>query len=201
MSSCSWFQQQQPEEKQKQQEPPPVYLGTIDQVYPEKNFALVRLIAPMPEPGTTLISHPADGSMGRVGNLSVSSERVDSLRLAADIRGGTVMRGDYVFAYKPLSEPSAKTQQALDDAPSDEMEDDTPLPEVDGLLPASGPGSPAAVPVPVPAAVGASEGISEAPLPPAREAPAPTAPSPTGPQAPQKAPSSLDDIADTLDDL
>lgn len=204
-SSCSWFQQQQePQENPKRQEPPPIYLGTIDQVYPEKQFALVRLIAPMPEPGTTLISHPADGSMGRVGNLSVSAERVDNQRLAADIRGGTVMRGDYVFAYRPLSEPAAKSQETPEEkAAYDESGDDTPLPEVDGLAPV-GPVAPAAslsAPSGATAAPAGTLTLPETPLMPPSSAPAPAVPSPTGPQAPRKAPASLDDIPDTLDDL
>lgn len=211
--SCSWFgQQHEPQEKAAHKEPPPIYLGTIDQVYPEKNFALVRLIAPMPEAGTTLISHPADGSMGRVGNLSVSRERVDSQRLAADIRGGTVVRGDYVFAYRPLSEPDARTQEVPEEsaAASDETGDDTPLPEGEGLAPAgpmpgiAGPLAPVAAPASSPASSPAPAGIlslPEVPLPPAGGAGVPTAPSPTGPRAPRKAPASLNDIPDKYEDL
>ncbi len=190
--SCSWFQQQSPEEKKEEKEPPPIYLGTIDQVYPDRQFALIRLIAPMPAPGTTLISHPADGSTGRVGNLSASSERVDDLRVAADIRGGTVMRGDYVFAYRPLAEPDAKKQEVPADPESDRG-DDTPLPETGGPLPDETevptprdnplPAAPQPLPTPQPATV------------------EPLVPSPTGPQPPRKAPSSLDDIPDRLEEI
>lgn len=198
VASCSWFQQQQlPEEKKEEKEPPPLYLGTVDQVYPDRQFALVRLIAPMPAPGTTLISHPADGSTDRVGNLSASSERVDDLRIAADIRGGTVMRGDYVFAYRPLAEPIAKKQEVPGETPPTNLEeDDTPLPETGGPLPentgvltlpeASLPGMP-------------EQAAPETQSPPA--APPATVPPPAGPQAPRKAPSSLDDIPDRLEDL
>lgn len=191
-ASCSWFQQQQvTEEKKEEKEPPLMYLGTVDQVYPDRQFALIRLIAPMPAPGTTLISHPADGSMGRVGNLSASSERVDDLRVAADIRGGTVMRGDYVFAYRPLAEPAAKKQEASGEALPANGDDDTPLPETGGPLPADTGG----LTLPdVP-----EQSAPETETPPAA---LPTfVPSPTVPQAPRKAPASLDDIPDRLEEL
>lgn len=196
-SSCSWFQQQQaPEEKKRESEPPPLYLGTVDQVYPDRQFALIRLIAPMPAPGTTLISHPADGSTDRVGNMSASPERVDDLRIAADIRGGTVMRGDYVFAYRPLAEPLAKKQDVPGDGPPSPEEDDTPLPETGGPLPPeTGVLSLPENPLPGTTEQAASEKQSPPAAPPA------FVPSPTGPQAPRKAPSSLDDIPDRLEDL
>lgn len=197
-SSCSWFQQQQlPEEKKEEKEPPPLYLGTVDQVYPDRQFALIRLIAPMPAPGTTLISHPADGSTARVGNLSASSERVDDLRVAADIRGGTVMRGDYVFAYRPLAEPIAKKQDVPGEtSPGNGEDDDTPLPETGGPLPENT-GVLTLPEAPLP-------GLPERDIPelqsPSAAPPAPV-PSPAGPRAPRKAPSSLDDIPDRLEDL
>lgn len=82
-----------------------MYVGTVDMVYPDKHFALIRVISPMPDPGTTLISHAPEGFKLRAGNLVVSEERLDPLRIPADIRSGTVMVGDYVYAYRPLSEP------------------------------------------------------------------------------------------------
>ncbi len=85
-----------------------MYVGTVDMVYPDKHFALIRVISPLPEPGTTLISHAPEGFKVRAGNLVVSQERLDPLRIPADIRGGVVMVGDYVYAYRPLSEPNVE---------------------------------------------------------------------------------------------
>lgn len=92
--------------------PPPMYVGTVDMVYPDKHFALIRVISPMPDPGTTLISHAPEGFKVRAGNLVVSEERLDPLRIPADIRSGMVMVGDYVYAYRPLSEPKIEEPKA-----------------------------------------------------------------------------------------
>ena len=56
---------------------PPLHLGAVHQVYPDQGFALLRIIGPMPKGGTVLISHPADGSNTRVGNLVVLSGYID----------------------------------------------------------------------------------------------------------------------------
>ena len=114
-----------------------MYVGTVDMVYPDKHFALIRVISPLPEPGTTLISHAPEGFQVRSGNLVVSEERLDPLRFPADIRSGTVMTGDYVYAYRPLSEPKVeepKTPAPATAAPEGSVGRDatpSPAPEPD----------------------------------------------------------------------
>lgn len=107
--SCSVFQQQKHAvEEEKNEEtgkmPPPLHLGAVHQVIPERNFALLRIIGPMPKEGTVLISHPADGAVDRVGNLMVSSgqHRRGNI-IVADIRSGTVIKGDRVFLYRSIA--------------------------------------------------------------------------------------------------
>lgn len=107
--------------------PPPLHLGAVHQVYPEQNFALLRMIGPIPAPGTTLITHPADGSNDRVGNLCVSNATGSRNGIiAADIRSGTVVKGDRVFRYREIAPPESREQDADDLPPA---EDDTLLPE------------------------------------------------------------------------
>lgn len=107
--ACIHQQQQQstktPNEELKEQEmAPPLHLGAVHQVYPEQGFALLRIIGPVPKGGTVLISHPMDGSNSRIGNLIVSSEFATRNNIiAADIRSGTVMKGDRVFQYRSIS--------------------------------------------------------------------------------------------------
>lgn len=109
--ACIQQQQQQQqssdtqnEELQEQEMAPPLHLGAVHQVYPEQGFALLRIIGPVPKGGTVLISHPMDGSNSRIGNLIVSSEFATRNNIiAADIRSGTVMKGDRVFQYRSLS--------------------------------------------------------------------------------------------------
>lgn len=107
--SCSVFQQQKHAvEEEKEEEaakiPPPLHLGAVHQVIPERHFALLRIIGPMPKEGTVLISHPADGAIDRVGNLMVSSgqHRRGNI-IVADIRSGTVIKGDRVFLYRSIA--------------------------------------------------------------------------------------------------
>lgn len=105
--SCQ--QQQQPgsgsnTETETPQMAPPIHLGAVHQVYPEQKFALLRIIGPMPKSGTVLITHPMDGTNSRIGNLIVSSEfAARNGIIAADIRSGTVMKGDRVFQYRNIS--------------------------------------------------------------------------------------------------
>lgn len=105
--SCQ--QQQRPSseadtENGEQQMAPPIHLGAVHQVYPEQNFALLRIIGPMPKSGTVLITHPMDGTNSRIGNLVVSSEfAARNGIIAADIRSGTVVKGDRVFQYRNIS--------------------------------------------------------------------------------------------------
>ncbi len=109
-SSC--LQQQQPQQQEEQTEKstqprvvPPLHLGAVHQVYPEQGFALLRIIGPMPAPGATLITHPANGSTERIGNLCISAQRPsrDGI-VAADIRSGTMVKGDRVFLYRNISQ-------------------------------------------------------------------------------------------------
>lgn len=107
--ACMQQQQQQisdtrNEKQQEQEMAPPLHLGAVHQVYPEQGFALLRIIGPVPKGGTVLISHPMDGSNSRIGNLIVSSEFATRNNIiAADIRSGTVMKGDRVFQYRSIS--------------------------------------------------------------------------------------------------
>lgn len=107
--SCSVFQQQKHAAEEEKEEgkakiPPPLHLGAVHQVIPERNFALLRIIGPMPKEGTVLISHPADGAIDRVGNLIVSGgqHRRGNI-IVADIRAGTVIKGDRVFLYRSIT--------------------------------------------------------------------------------------------------
>lgn len=108
-TACQLQQQQNPasEDKTEKQEHkilPPMHLGAVHQVYPEQKFALLRIIGPMPRGGTVLITHPADGSNIRIGNLVVSSDfNARGNIIAADIRSGEVMQGDRVFQYRNIS--------------------------------------------------------------------------------------------------
>ncbi len=102
----------------KKTNPKPIYIGTVQQVYPDHNFALVRLARMVPKAGTTLISHPADGTNLRLGNLTVSAEKINnsvSRMIAADIRGGTVVSGDAVYIYENIIPNDAKKQEVADE--------------------------------------------------------------------------------------
>lgn len=108
LSCTQWMQQQKPESECKNEAmpdiPPPLYLGAVHQVFPSDQFALLRIIGPVPEEGTVLITHPADGSTERVGNLIVSSaQHARGNIIAADIRAGEVMKGDRVFRYRSIA--------------------------------------------------------------------------------------------------
>lgn len=109
--------------------PPPLHLGAVHQVFPEKHFALLRIIGPMPQEGAVLITHPPDGATDRMGNLRVSSaQNSRSNIIAADIRSGTVIKGDRVFMYRTI----APVEEDEDEQPPAEEETppaDTPLPE------------------------------------------------------------------------
>ncbi len=91
---------------------PPLHLGAVHQVYPEQGFVLLRIIGPMPKGGTVLITHPADGSNTRVGNLVVTSDQpARNNIIAADIRSGNVMKGDRVFMYRNIAAPDEKPEE------------------------------------------------------------------------------------------
>lgn len=138
LSACSLLPQQQQKQENKDGEekvvvPPPLHLGAVHQVYPERGFALLRMIGPVPSPGTTLITHPADGSNDRVGNLSVSNASgTRNGFIAADIRSGTVVKGDRVFLYREIAPPEAQEEDLTPQEPVAEG-DDTVLPDESGI--------------------------------------------------------------------
>ena len=117
LPGCSVFQQtKRVTEAERKEEmhrtPPPLHLGAVHQVFPEKHFALLRIIGPMPAEGTVLITHPPDGATDRIGNLRVASgQNSRSNIIAADIRSGTVIKGDRVFQYRTVAVEDEEEQQ------------------------------------------------------------------------------------------
>lgn len=110
-------------------ENPPLCLGAVHQVYPEQNFVLLRIIGPMPTPGTTLITHPPDGSVSRLGNICITSEKAARNGIvAADVRAGSVLRGDRVFLYRDVSshEPKEEEEPLSVDSQADVKPTDIP---------------------------------------------------------------------------
>lgn len=108
LCSCSQLQQEQKQGTAAEEEmpniPPPLYMGSVHQVFSADKFALLRIIGPLPPEGTVLITHPADGSADRVGNLIVSSaQHARNNIIAADIRAGLVLKGDRVFRYRSIA--------------------------------------------------------------------------------------------------
>lgn len=113
--SCSswWTQNTSQQEEAKKKTPPPLHLGAVHQVYPAQKFALLRIIGPIPSPGTTLITHPADGSTTRIGNLEVSeNSKPRQGMVVADIRSGVVVSGDRVFLYRNIAPPEEGEQHS-----------------------------------------------------------------------------------------
>lgn len=128
LGACQQQQQQQlqaeTQEEKVPKTPPPLHLGAVHQVYPEQNFALLRIIGPMPGPGDTLITHPADGSNSRIGNLVISTgQPTRNNIIAADIRSGTVVKGDRVFRYRNISVHDASEAEQ---APADDVAEEVP---------------------------------------------------------------------------
>ncbi len=117
LPGCSVFQQtKRVTEAERKEEmhrtPPPLHLGAVHQVFPEKHFALLRIIGPMPAEGAVLITHPPDGATDRIGNLRVSSgQNSRSNIIAADIRSGTVIKGDRVFQYRSVAVQDEEEEQ------------------------------------------------------------------------------------------
>ncbi len=192
-------QQRKAADKQEEAKPrvlPPLHLGAVHQVYPEQGFALLRIIGPMPGPGVTLITHPANGSNERIGNLSISSQQPsrDGI-IAADIRSGTVVKGDRVFRYRNVAAGDDSGDIIAAERPTGLSSEQTE-PDLD-----------AEPIIPPPAAE-----ESEAPIPAPEELPAvettvlptlePAAPGsePDAPSAPAHAPEYLDSIPDSIDD-
>lgn len=193
LSACSLLPQQQQQDKEdsntepKMVIPPPLHLGAVHQVYPEQGFALLRMLGPVPAPGTTLISHPADGSNDRVGNLCVSN--ATSSRngiIAADIRSGTVVKGDRIFLYREIAAPEPQEQDDIQPADPDDSGDDTVVTEDDSpVIPDAG--LPASTPEP--------QQVDTTVLPESTTpAPAPTIDTPDG------IPDSIRDVPDSIND-
>lgn len=99
-ASCS----QQVQQPVKKAVPPPVYVGKVEQVYPNHHYVLIALAGNVYEPGTVLISQsPGREEKCRVANLIVTEERMGRARIPADIRSGAVEAGDLVFLYRNLA--------------------------------------------------------------------------------------------------
>ena len=127
--------------------PPPMHLGAVHQVFPEKHFALLRIIGPLPQEGAVLITHPPDGATDRMGNLRVSSaQNSRSNIIAADIRSGTVIKGDRVFMYRTIAPVEDEDEQSTGEQST--AGEETPAPATDDTLPA-----PPAPELPEPAAL------------------------------------------------
>ena len=196
LAGCSiWQQQQQQQPGSKASDTqdflPPQYLGTVHQVYPAQKFVLLRIIGPLPGAGSTLITHPADGSTARMGNLLVSADTSPrNGMIVADIRSGEVVGGDRVFLYRSIAQPDAEADKKKTVEKPAEPE------QVSALRVRTSDGrTPAAPAAPVPSA--APTAPSAAPIPaPVRAEQA--APLPGQPSAPAEAPGYLKDIPDDV---
>lgn len=192
LSGCSiWQQQQQPGAKEEETKlQPPQYLGTVHQVYASQKFALLRIIGPLPQAGTTLITHPVDGSTSRMGNLEVYSATPRNGMIAADIRSGVVASGDRVFLYRNIAVPEVKEGEKA--AEPTEAPQPAPLSPVAASPARSAGAAPAesALP-PLPEPTAAPE-TTPAPVPTRTESTDPL------PKLPSEAPSYLKDIPDDV---
>ena len=112
-ASCS----QQVQQPVKKAVPPPVYVGKVEQVYPNHHYVLIAL--------AVLISQsPGREEKCRVANLIVTEERMGRARIPADIRSGAVEAGDLVFLYRNLAVPESTGKM-------DEQKPVSPEPETD----------------------------------------------------------------------
>ena len=108
-ASCS----QQVQQPVKKAAPPPVYVGKVEQVYPNHHYVLIALAGNVYEPGTVLISQsPGREEKCRVANLI--------------IRSGAVEAGDLVFLYRNLAVPesSGKMEEQKPGSPEPETDED-----------------------------------------------------------------------------
>lgn len=122
-ASCS----QQVQQPVKKAAPPPVYVGKVEQVYPNHHYVLIALAGNVYEPGTVLISQsPGREEKCRVANLIVTEERMGRARIPADIRSGAVEAGDLVFLYRNLAVPesSGKMEEQKPVCPEPETDED-----------------------------------------------------------------------------
>lgn len=94
----------------------PTFVGVVDNVYSKQGYVLVRLNGMPPAEGAILISQsPEKAEQPRIANLVVSAERLGNLRIPADIRSGTVEKGDLVFLYKNLAAPDKQPENPFAD--------------------------------------------------------------------------------------
>ena len=144
-ASCS----QQVQQPVKKAAPPPVYVGKVEQVYPNHHYVLIALAGNVYEPGTVLISQsPGREEKCRVANLIVTEERMGRARIPADIRSGAVEAGDLVFLYRNLAVPESSGQMDEQKPVSPEPDEDSKVvaPPIapnggrtaDGLMPLPG---------------------------------------------------------------
>lgn len=211
------FQQQQQQQKgsesndraEKVAENPPLYLGTVHQVYPEQKFVLLRIIGPMPAPGTTLITHPPDGSLSRLGNICITTEKATRNGIvAADVRAGAVLRGDRVFLYRDVSSHSPREEENPVDSEADDVTNAPPSPlpvgeeslenEHPRIINTPIPERGADIPDPVVSDSEDDTTIEQMPSAPISPADEPSVPVPSG--SPGTAPSYLDEIPDDIKD-
>lgn len=136
LAACQQQKQPEPANEESQNKVlPPLHLGAVHQVYPEQGFALLRIIGPIPAPGTVLITHPADGSNSRVGNIMVTADAPTGNRIiAAEIRAGQLVKGDRVFLYRHLLQPEEKPEEEIPTTPTNILPD-TPVPSPGQILP------------------------------------------------------------------
>lgn len=144
-ASCS----QQVQQPVKKTAPPPVYVGKVEQVYPNHHYVLIALAGNVYEPGTVLISQsPGREEKCRVANLIVTEERMGRARIPADIRSGAVEAGDLVFLYRNLAVPESSGKMDEQKPVSPEPDEDSKVvaPPIapnggrtaDGLMPLPG---------------------------------------------------------------
>ena len=135
MGACQQNNAGKPQEQAEAKVLPPLHLGAVHQVYPQQGFALLRIIGPMPKGGTVLISHPADGSNTRVGNLVVTSDRpARNNIIAAEIRSGNVAQGDRIFMYRNIAAPEEQPEEETTETETPVVE---PTPQPQPVLPAT----------------------------------------------------------------
>ncbi len=195
-TACLQQQQQKAtptEEAPKPRVLPPLHLGAVHQVYPEQGFALLRIIGPMPGPGVTLITHPANGSTERIGNLCISSQQPtrDGI-IAADIRSGTVVKGDRVFRYRNIAAADNSGDVIAAERPTGLAAEETE-PELD-MAPIPQPVVEEESPLPAPVS---TRSVETTVLP--TTAPSSPDSDPGAPSAPAQAPGYLDSIPDSID--
>ncbi len=185
---------------EKPRELPPLHLGAVHQVYPDRGFALLRIIGPMPGPGATLITHPANGSNERIGNLCITAQQPsrDGF-VAADIRSGVVVKGDRVFRYRNIASGGNTGDVIAVERP--DVSDDTPpagtaLSEAELEAFAN---TPALEDEPAPLTEEPATGRVETTVLP-DSVPAAPGSDPGAPATPAQTPDYLNDIPDSIDD-